>query len=721
MHVSAPADRRSLLRRAAPLLAVALACVHVGLAATSAARSSATFDEGFHIVAGAVKVRTGDARLHSGNGWLAEVLFGLPIALAPDRFRVPNPDAIVEHQRVRDFHELTVFLAHVLFYEVGNDPAELLGRARLPAFALGAALCLLVFAWSRRCFGALGGLVSCALCALSPNVLAHARLATSDLVFTLALLGAVGAAWRSLLRPTPARIALAGGALGALALTKLSALGALPMLALLVVARAAAPAPLAIGRATLARPLARAAALAGVVAIEGAIAVAVIWGAYGMRFDAVPEGRAGRATMDHQWAWARERDSSVLRAIDAARAARLLPEAYLFSAAFVWRQAEERRSFFAGEVHTGGDPLFFPTAIATKTPLSLFALLALSAGGAVASALRARRRALTTNAARTAADASAPPGDAHRAGAGALTGLLPLGVVAVVHGALVVTSDINLGLRHALPLYPVAFVLAGGAARIARGAAGAAAVALGVVAFASASLGAWPHYLAYFNALLPPERAYRVFVDSSLDWGQELDALGDALRDAANPPGAPREPVYLSYFGTADPLFHASLAGLGVRRLPGFFDWPSRRAQWDRVDVATTLEPGLYAISATMLQQAWSTPSRAGTPDEEREHAALAARFAPLFEAAGSHEAELAALRLALAVDPGARAAWQRYAELRLARLCRVLREREPDAEVGHAILLYRVSEAELARVRAGGAAAPAAPPPASPARGATS
>jgi len=661
--------------------------VHVALAATSAARSSATFDEGFHIVAGAVKASSGDARLHSGNGWLAEVLAGLPIALAPDRFRIPDPDGIVGRQRVRDFHELTVYLAHVMSYELGNDPAEILRRARTPSIALGAALCALVFAWSRRAFGDVGGLVSCALCAFSPNVLAHARLATSDLVFTLALVAAIGCVWRSFWRATLANVALAGTALGALALTKLSSLGAIPMVAALVAMRAAWPAPLRLGGRALARPLARAGALCALVALEGALAVAIIWSAYGLRFDAVPEGRAGRETMEAQWSWVRERESAVLAGIDRLRAARALPEAYLFSAAFVWRQAEERRSFFAGEVRTGGDPRFFPTAIATKTPLGVFALLALAATAALPRFAAAR----------------AGPGEdrtaAERLPASALAVCAPLGVLALVHGAFLATSDINLGLRHALPLYPAAFVLAGGAARLARGAAGRAAVALGVASVAASSLATWPHYLAYFNALLPEGRAYRVFVDSSLDWGQELDALGPALRAMLEP----GEPAYLSYFGTADPLYHASLRELGLRRLPGFFDWPSRRAQWNEVDVATTLEPGVYAISATMLQQAWSTPSRDGTPEEARELAALGARFAPLFAAAGSHEAELAQLRLALAVDPTARDAWVRFAELRFAKLCRALRARDPDANVGNSILLYRVGPAELERALSDG------------------
>ena len=59
-----------------------------------------------------------------------------------------------------------------------------------------------------------------------------------------------------------------------------------------------------------------------------------------------------------------------------------------------------------------------------------------------------------------------------------------------------------------------------------------------------------PHYLAYFSPVVGgPEQGYRHLVDSSLDWGQDLPGLQKWLI-AHRQPG---EPVYLSYFGTADP------------------------------------------------------------------------------------------------------------------------------------------------------------------------
>jgi hypothetical protein len=450
------------------------------------------------------------------------------------------------------------------------------------------------------------------------------------------------------------------------------------MLALLAATRALWPQPLAVAGRTLTSVGSRAAAVLSILALQGLVAVAVIWFAYGLRYEAVPEGRRGNETFDQQWAWAFERDSAVLDGIAALREQHLLPEAFLYTAAFVWRQADERRTFFRGRATIGGDWRFFPFAIAVKTPLALFALLAIA--GAVA------RRAAVENARSSPAPSRAPPADALRSAA-------PLLAIAGVQGGFALGADINLGLRHVLPLYPVAFVFAAGAAARWTEAARArrVLVALSTAAFAASSLSIWPHYLAYFNLSVGPERAYRELVDSSLDWGQDLDALGAHLAQRRDPSG----PVYLSYFGTADPLFHdlADGAGEPLARLPGFFDWPTLRNQWDRIREPVTLEPGLYAISATMLQQAWSRVPNPIDATSESRYVELRARFAEL-----RNTAEGAERLQQILADPERRPEWIEYRELRLAHLCRELRRREPDTAIGYSLLLYEVDRAELER-----------------------
>ena len=148
-----------------------------------------------------------------------------------------------------------------------------------------------------------------------------------------------------------------------------------------------------------------------------------------------------------------------------------------------------------------------------------------------------------------------------------------------------------------------------------------------------------------------PDRAYRLVVDSSLDWGQDLPGLSAWLRTHRGKD----EKLYLSYFGNAWPPHY------GVRPtvfLPAvnFVTPPLQPYE---------LEPGLYCISATSLAEVYSGFS--GPWREEWEQA--------------------------LRAGPGD---YDRFARLRFSRLCKYLQARAPDANAGHSILIYRLSAAEL-------------------------
>ncbi|MEE9208328.1 MAG: phospholipid carrier-dependent glycosyltransferase [Gemmatimonadota bacterium] len=141
-------------------------------------------------------------------------------------------------------------------------------------------------------------------------------------------------------------------------------------------------------------------------------------------------------------------------------------------------------------------------------------------------------------------------------------------VGAVVFGAALLTSDLAIGFRYALPLLPFLCVLiAAGAAEIwnRSGRPGRAAIAVLAVAHAVSSLSYYPHFLAYTSEYVPSrDDAYLTLVDSSLDWGQGLLELRDYMQEN----GIDR--VYLSYFGSAYP------DGYGIDYLPleSFFILP---------------------------------------------------------------------------------------------------------------------------------------------------
>lgn len=103
--------------------------------------------------------------------------------------------------------------------------------------------------------------------------------------------------------------------------------------------------------------------------------------------------------------------------------------------------------------------------------------------------------------------------------------LMPLALMLFV-----MTSHINIGIRHILPIYPpLCVVAAAGVATLWRQARGRVAAALLMSWLILGVEVAHPDYLAWFNELAGrhPER---VAVDSNLDWGQDILRLGKAAK-----------------------------------------------------------------------------------------------------------------------------------------------------------------------------------------------
>jgi 4-amino-4-deoxy-L-arabinose transferase-like glycosyltransferase len=118
-----------------------------------------------------------------------------------------------------------------------------------------------------------------------------------------------------------------------------------------------------------------------------------------------------------------------------------------------------------------------------------------------------------------------------------------------VYFAAALNTKVQIGYRHIMPVMPFLAVLAGIAlARLLAVKRGAWLVC-GLLALTAASVGrAHPFDLAYFNELAGgPANGYKLFVDSNLDWGQDVKGVAEYLKTLGNPP------VIFSYFGTARP------------------------------------------------------------------------------------------------------------------------------------------------------------------------
>jgi 4-amino-4-deoxy-L-arabinose transferase-like glycosyltransferase len=451
-----------------------------------------------------------------------------------------------------------------------NDADRLLFWGRLPIVALGALLGLSVFFWTRHRYGLRAASLALFLCVLSPDVLAHGQLVTTDVGIALFMFLSVVAFDAASRRVSPGRVALAGLAAGAAFATKFSAVLLLPILAALALVAILAPEPVTLalpGRAPreVGSRGSRAAAMGGLLAAVGLMSLLFVWASYGFRSRLSPDPEVEAA-----FEWSRvEPDGALQRPLArVVRASGVLPEAFVFGFFRFFKHSEPRPAFLLGRVSNEGWWYFFPVTFLLKTPVPLLALLG------IAALARRRRRGSWRD---------------------ELLLWLPVGI----YGAVAVLRALNIGHRHLLPIYPFLFVAAGrvadwafpSSAPRARGPALLVSALCGWHAASTALIH--PHYLAYVNELGGgPANGYRLFADSSLDWGQDLKNLKGYLdrHHIASPK--------LSYFGTADPAYYA---------IPGEL-LPSHMLPPPRV-TAREVQPGdLLAVSATNLQGVYLPP-----------------------------------------------------------------------------------------------------------------
>lgn len=676
------------------LLVVAAILVGYFLLAVSATRNkSATFDEPYHLTSGYAIWHFGDFRLQPQNGNLPQRLAALPLMFGDWSF----PSFDQQAWRLSDIN----IIGPQFFYDVGNDPAKMLLWGRAMVALAGVTVGALVFCWTRRLLGFGAALVSVTLFALCPTMLAHGALTTSDMTAGLFFFAAVAALWQLLQRVTWQTTVTSALVTSALFISKHSAVMLVPMGLILMAVQLASHRAMIVAWgnrhwsiASRARRLALQLAL---IVIHVIVAWAVVWAAFDFRYEmfhATKEiRRDGEATIlldEPAIAWdilCPEDGNAIDRTFQELRRLRLLPEAYLYGFAHVRRSSAARPAFLNGEFRETGWPQFFPYCLLVKTPPALFLLLALGAAavgqswwGAPDDSRRERWRRVRASLYRTA----------------------PLWTLFVVYWTFAIPSHLNIGHRHILPTYPPMFMLAGASAlwlrraRIRAGADPATAaapkggklpavlVAASLVLFAGESLWRWPNYLAYFNGIVGgPWYGYRHLVDSSLDWGQDLPGLKQWL-DTRHADGKAIGPVYLSYFGLANPDYYAIdatiLPSLPPRALP---------------KAPQPLRPGIYCISATMLQGVYLSQG-IWTRALEEQYQQTRTKLA-IFDSTKSDPQARAELVASVGGQQVVLDTFHTLEELRFGRLCCYLRQREPLAEINYSILIYRVTADTLA------------------------
>jgi tetratricopeptide (TPR) repeat protein len=157
--------------------------------------------------------------------------------------------------------------------------------------------------------------------------------------------------------------------------------------------------------------------------------------------------------------------------------------------------------------------------------------------------------------------------------------------------AVAMTSGVNIGVRHVLPVYPCAAgaAAAAGCALARAHRVGAWAVAALLAFHAVAAARTAPDYLAFANDLWGgTDRAYLLLHDSNVDWGQNLERIGEYLD---------REGVatcWLASYGNAD-VARALLPRCRLLPAPGWANGD------EPVDAVPPVIEGTVLVSASVL------------------------------------------------------------------------------------------------------------------------
>jgi Dolichyl-phosphate-mannose-protein mannosyltransferase len=474
---------------------------------------SLTWDEDDHIFAGYETWKTHDFGLNPEHPPMVKLLATLPLlplhlSVPPLQNRFFKAEAYLDGQQ---------FLFHNGPADGGHYSAEtLVFRARLPTLLFTLAAALLVFFAAREMFNLRAGLIALTLFCFDPNLLAHGAYVTTDMAASCTIFATIYALWRYLQRPSPARLIVVGLAVGLALAAKHSTVLLAPMLVLLLAGELALPwlsqhwlshksgcptsgfSDVGFNRAPLLR---RALHLLAAFAVLTLIGVIVLWAFYGFRYAARP---AGLALSPSLTGYVGPLAGIEARGILFAARFHLLPESYLYGLADVRKMANDMPSFFFGKVYRHGIWYYFPIVFLIKSTLALLAALALTLFAIARGWLR-NPRALWF--------LIAPP---------------------ALYFAVAMSSHLNIGARHILPVWVFCCVLAGAglSALIEHNRRWIYPVAALLVFQVATTLHASPNYMAYSNeAWGGPTHTYRYLSDSNTDWGQQLLATSAYLRD----------------------------------------------------------------------------------------------------------------------------------------------------------------------------------------------
>lgn len=474
--------RRLVAERRAEMVCAALLLLLAANLFASISRKSITNDEVVHIPAGYYHLVAGEFQLNNEHPPLIKMWAALPLLFVqPDEPTAPKTEDENFMERTWGFHERFWQANKARFESVTFWPRVMMIPITL---ALGA----LIFVFARKLFGETAALIAVALYVLEPTVLAHGRIVHTDVPAAFVYLLFFFALYEYSNEPGLRRALLLGLACGAALLTKFSMLVILPVLGVYWLVR------LFINR--------RERQQRSQILFHGSLITVVILflinAAYYFQHPAL-------AASDVRWVQMMSPAllgfvTTLVRVVS-----KIVPTYYLFGVYNIeLHNHYGHATSLMGQYNDLGWWYYFPVAFALKTTLP-FLLLAITALGWVGWRFAAKRDKR----------------------------FLWLAVPVGVYLAIALTSHINIGIRHLLPVFPFLFI-AGGALLSqlieARGRLGIVVLVVLIGWMASEAARTFPDYTPYMNQLASAHPHWYYLSDSNVEWGDDVGALAAYLK-----------------------------------------------------------------------------------------------------------------------------------------------------------------------------------------------
>ena len=571
------------------IIAVSLLTLMFGLAFFSMLGDANTMDELAHTPAGYSYIVKQDMRLNPEHPPLLKDLAGLSVWLGSKITNDPIyfPDQV--EPWTEDLNGQWDFGRELLFKN-NNNADKIIFFARIPMLLMMILLGYYVFRWARQLYGNTAGVSALFLYSLSPAFIANGRLVTTDVVAAGAFFISIYYFMEWIRKTNKKNLIIAGIVFGLALLSKFSLVLLIPYFIFITIVWAIIGTDQKRFKNVLKYSL--------LLILLGLIGMALVWPVYQFHVLNYP---AEKQIADSA-AYLETFGDRFLAdpAIWASDKPFLRPYAQFFTGLLmvIQRASGGNTTYFLGEISRTAWPHYFPLVFIIKVPLSLLILIAMSLICLLLKiknvfsykALKKTRVFLKKY----------------------FTEFALLSFFAI-YWYTSITSNLNIGVRHVLPVFPIIYILLGG--QINKWLNNNSGPALEKVKlnsrkefknvkminknhfttyfkyvlliilfswYAFGTINIYPYFLSFFNESIGgPSQGYKYVTDSNLDWGQDLKRLAKFVNDNNI------DKIYFDFFGGDSPEYR-----LGNKYQP----W------WGDRDPKELPLNSWLAVSATFLQ-----------------------------------------------------------------------------------------------------------------------